>query len=46
MKIRKRLALAEKGDQEQLLKRAVEDQEQQKQLERRSEGPGETDREK
>ena len=43
--IRKRLALAEKGDLEQLLKGAIEDQEKQKQLERRSEGPGETDKE-
>ena len=43
--IRKRLALAEKGDLEQLLKGAIEDQETQKQLERRSEGPGETDTE-
>ena len=43
--IRKRLALAEKGDLEQLLKGAIEDQEKQKQIERRSEGPGETDKE-
>ena len=37
--------LAEKGDLEQLLKGAIEDQEKQKQSERRSEGPGETDKE-
>ena len=43
--IRKRLALAERGDLEQLLKGAIEDQERQKQLERKNEGPGETDKE-
>ena len=43
--IRERLALAEKGDLEQLLKGSIEDQEKQKQRERRSEGPGETDTE-
>ena len=36
--IRKRLALVERGDLEQLLKGAIEDQEKQKQLERRNEG--------
>ena len=44
--IRKRLALAEKGDLEQLLRGLIEDQEKQKQKERRSEGPGEADGEK
>ena len=43
--IRKRLALAEKGDLEQLLRGLIEDQEKQKQQERRSEGLGETDAE-
>ena len=43
--IRKRLALAERGDLEQILKRAIEDQEKHKQLERRSEGLGEMDKE-
>ena len=38
--IRKRLALAERGDLEQLLKGAIEA----KQIERRSEGPRETDK--
>ena len=38
--IRKRLALAEKGDLEQLLRGLIEDQEKHKQKERRSEGPG------
>ena len=43
--IRKRLALAEKGDLEQLLTGLIEDQEKQKEQERRSEGPGEIDKE-
>ena len=41
--IRNRLALAEKGDLEQLLRGLIADQEKQKPKERRSEGPGETD---
>ena len=43
--IRNRLALAEKGYLEQLLEGTIEDQEKQKLLERRSEGPDETDTE-
>ena len=43
--IRKRLALAEKGDLEQLWRGLIEDQEKQKQQERRSECPGSTDAE-
>ena len=43
--IRKRLALAEKGDLEQLLRGLMEVQEKQKQQEKRSEGPGSTDAE-
>ena len=43
--IGKRLGLTEKRDPQQLLKGAIEDQEKQKQIERRSEGPGETDKE-
>ena len=45
--ISKRLALAEHGDLEQLLRGVIEDQEKQKKKkqERRSEGPGETDAE-
>ena len=43
--IRKPVALAEKGDLEQLLKGAIEDQERHRQLERKNEGSGETDKE-
>ena len=41
----KRLALAEEGYLEQLLKGAIDDQETEKQRERKDEGPGTTDKE-